>query len=73
MTTTIGTLMDGVHSRAWRLNSTTSVDLSGHDRHERAAALLAAWSKLATSSLRVLDAVRVEPAWMGDTATAREV
>ena len=73
MSATVGTLMDSVHSRAWRLRSTAGDERGDEARAERVAALVVAWPQLATASLRVLDAVRLEPAWMDDTASVREV
>ncbi len=73
MTATVGTLLDDAHSRAWdlclRLGEVRDDDAQGLV----AAELLAAWPRLATSALRVLDAVRVEPVWLDDSSGVREV
>ncbi|MFZ2428063.1 MAG: hypothetical protein WAZ15_11710 [Propioniciclava sp.] len=71
MTTTVGTLLDDVHARAWDLCSELS-DRRGEDgSSDRALELLAAWPQLARSALRVLDAVGVEPAWLDDLGSVR--
>ncbi len=73
MITTIGTLLDDVHARAWDLCS----QLGDHDgdasRDDRAAGLLAAWPRLAAAAGRVLDAVALEPTWLDDTRAVRDV
>lgn len=73
MSATVASLMDGVHARAWRLCSTPGTDHGDGAPRHRTTALLASWPRLATAALRVLDAVRVEPAWLDDTATTRDV
>jgi len=40
---------------------------------DRAAALLAAWPRLASATLRALEAVPLEPAWLDATAAVRQV
>ena len=68
MIATVGSLLDGAHARAWELCS--PADGTSEDR---AAALLAAWPRLASATLRALDAVPVEPVWLDDTAAVRQV
>ena len=49
------------------------VDLSVDAGADRVGGLLAAWPRLATAALRVLDAVTLEPAWLDDAGSVREV
>ena len=49
------------------------VDPSVDAGADRVGGLLAAWPRLATAALRVLDAVTVEPAWLDDAGSVREV
>ncbi len=73
MTATVGTLLDDAHARAWDL--CVFVGELRDDAHRTlvAAEFLAAWPQLATSALRVLDAVRVEPVWLDEASAVREV
>jgi hypothetical protein len=67
MIATVGSLLDGAHARVWELCSADGMN------EDRAAALLAAWPRLAAATLRALDAVPVEPVWLDDTAAVRQV
>lgn len=49
------------------------VDPSVDAGADRVGGLLAAWPRLATAALRVLDAVTLEPAWLDDAGSVREV
>lgn len=69
MTATVGTLLDASHALAWGLCSREGV-AGGEDR---AGELLAAWPQLAAATLRVLDAVALDPAWLDDTGAVRDV
>jgi hypothetical protein len=68
MIATVGSLLDGAHARAWELCS--AADGMSEDR---AAALLAGWPRLASATLRALEAVPLEPVWLDDTAAVRQV
>lgn len=73
MTATVGSLLDDLHARVWTLCShagDSPVDGMGDDRSAR---LLAAWPRLATATLRALDAVPLEAVWLDDTASVRQV
>lgn len=72
MTTTVGTLLDDVHARAWDLCSQLGDHVAGDAGDERAAGLLAAWPRLAAAAARVLGAVSLEPAWLDDTGSVRD-
>jgi len=73
MIATVGSLLDGAHARAWELCSQGGDSPSDGMSEDRAAALLAAWPRLASAALRALDAVPVEPFWLDDTAAVRQV
>jgi len=68
MIATVGSLLDGAHARTWELCSAPD-----GMREDRAAALLAAWPRLASATLRALDMVPLEPVWLDDTASVRQV
>jgi hypothetical protein len=73
MIATVGSLLDGAHARAWELCSQGGDSPADGMSEDRAAALLAAWPRLASATLRALDAVPVEPVWLDDTAAVRQV
>ena len=73
MIATVGSLLDGAHARAWELCSQGGDSPADGTSEDRAAALLAAWPRLASATLRALDAVPVEPVWLDDTAAVRQV
>ena len=73
MIATVGSLLDGAHARAWELRSQGGDSPADGTSEDRAAALLAAWPRLASATLRALDAVPVEPVWLDDTAAVRQV
>lgn len=73
MTTTVGRLLDDLHARAWGLCAELDVQQADVHGGDRAAELLAAWPRLATAALRVLDAVPLEPAWLDDMGSVRLV
>ena len=73
MTATVGTLLDDAHARTWDLCSQLGDHTADEAGADRAVRLLAAWPRLATAALRVLDAVAVEPAWLDDAGSVREV
>ena len=73
MTTTVGTLLDDAHSRTWDLCLRLVDPVTGALGDDRAAGLLAAWPRLAAAALRVLDAVSLEPSWLDDTGSVRDV
>lgn len=72
MTASVGSLLDDAHARAWNLCSYLAGNGSGGSAAD-AAALLAAWPRLAASALRVLDAVRIDPVWLDDTLSVRDL
>ena len=73
MTTTVGMLLDDVHTRAWDLCAELE-DRRAENRYgERGLEVLAVWPRLATAALRVLDAVPLEPAWLDDMGSVRLV
>jgi len=73
MIATVGSLLDGAHARAWELCSQAGGSPADGISEDRAGALLAAWPRFASATLRALDAVPVEPAWLDDTAAVRRV
>ena len=73
MIATVGSLLDGAHVRAWELCSQATDSPAGGMNEDRAAALLAAWPRLASATLRALEAVPLEPAWLDATAAVRQV
>jgi hypothetical protein len=73
MTATVGTLLDDAHARTWDLCLQLGDHAAGDAGADRAVGLLAAWPRLATAALRVLDAVAVEPAWLDDAGSVRDV
>ena len=72
MRASVGSLLDDAHARALDLCSDQAGSGTGGST-EDAAALLAAWPRLAASALRVLDAVRIEPVWLDDTLSVRDL
>lgn len=73
MTATVGTLLDDAHTRTWDLCTRLADHAAGDAGADRVVGLLAAWPRLATAALRVLDAVTLEPAWLDDAGSVREV
>lgn len=73
MTATVGRLLDDAHARTWDLCSQLGDHAADEAGADRAVGLLAAWPRLATAALRVLDAVAVEPAWLDDAGSVRDV
>ena len=73
MIATVGSLLDGAHVRAWELCSQSTDSPADGMNEDRAAALLTAWPRLASATLRALEAVPLEPAWLDDTAAVRQV
>lgn len=73
MTATVGTLLDAAHALAWEMFPRVSDGVAGAGGDGRAEGLLAAWPRLAAATLRVLDAVTVNPAWLDDTGSVRDV
>ena len=73
MTTTVGMLLDDVHARAWDLCSELGDRRVEDFDGDRVTGLLAAWPRLATAALRVLDVVPLEPAWLDDMGSVRLV
>jgi hypothetical protein len=73
MTATVGTLLDDAHTRTWDLCTRLADHAAGDAGADRVGGLLAAWPRLATAALRVLDAVTLEPAWLDDAGSVREV
>lgn len=73
MTTTVGMLLDDVHARAWDLCSQLGDHVGDDAGDDRAAGLLAAWPRLAAAAVRVLDAVTLEPSWLDDTGSVRDL
>ena len=73
MIATVGSLLDSAHVRAWALCSQATDSTADGMNEDRAAALLAAWPRLASATLRALEAVPLEPAWLDDTAAVRQV
>jgi len=71
MTATVGSLLDDLHARAWELCARAEEPPPEGAQGERAAALLAAWPRLAASASRALDAVALEQPWRDDTASVR--
>ncbi len=73
MTATVGTLLDDAHARTWDLCSQLGDHTADEAGADRVGGLLAAWPRLATAALRVLDAVTLEPAWLDDAGSVRDV
>ncbi|MHB1009393.1 MAG: hypothetical protein ACYC1E_09235 [Propionibacteriaceae bacterium] len=73
MIATVGSLLDGAHVRAWELCSQAPDSPADGMNEDLAAALLAAWPTLASATLRALEAVPLEPAWLDATAAVRQV
>lgn len=73
MIATVGSLLDGAHARAWELCSQAGDSSADGMAEDRAAALMAGWPRLASATLRALDAVPAEPVWSDDTGAVRQV
>lgn len=73
MTATIGSLLDDVHARTWALCPQGAEQAAVASSDDRAAGLLAAWPWLASATLRALDSVPMESAWLDDSVAVRQV
>lgn len=71
MIATVGRLLDEAHARMWEWCALAGQD--GLQDDAAVAQVLAAWPKLAAATIRVLEAVPLEPRWLDDTGSVREV
>jgi len=71
MTTSVRGLLDAIHAQAWELAG-AGVPPAGEARQAWAAGLLAGWPRLATVTVRALDAVPVGASRREDVAAVRD-